>query len=95
MSLKNAINASSSPYTHPFFFLDANNISDEYTTMYLFSTKSPTAKTGPLISANNSYNFSYKMGKEEKAKKASHASAKNNTPKQANCKRDCQTGHQP
>ena len=36
--------------------------------MYLFSTKSPTAKTGPLISANNSYSFSYKMGKGAKGK---------------------------
>jgi len=55
-------------HTHTLSFLGENNISDEYTKTVSVFHKHHTAKNGPLISANNSYSFSYKMGKGAKGK---------------------------
>jgi len=83
-------------HSHILSFLNANNISNEYTTMYQFpqrphgenQTHRYLQTTVPIPRT--------KWGKERKAKWASHTSAKKSTPKQPHCKKDYyQTGYQP
>ena len=83
-------------HSHILSFLNANNISNEYTTMYQFPQR-PHGENQTHWYLQTTVPIPHtKWGKERKAKWASHTSAKKSTPKQPHCKKDYyQTSYQP